>query len=213
MVTVIKNPEFVFSNEKKGLREFDLIFDRWIQMNELYFEVTDGDFPGWYTESACTSIFASAVWSADTKADFVALKEFQHDKKREGQKKRKAGRADLYIGKKNKSYICEAKLRRFFVGDRSDFSKRLETKLKAATKDLDDSWDKKYFDYGLAVTFLTLWGRPSGKLKGQTQKFVEDLKNSEQAQSGAVWLLKKPYKEDNFSTLGMAIIVNNDRPK
>ena len=159
-LSMIENQDFIFLKEKRALKEFDKIYDKWIEMNELYYKITEADFPGWYTESACTSILSGAVWSADTKSEFVALKEFQHDKKRQGQKKRKSGRADLYIGKKNKEYICEAKLRRFFVGDRKDFSKRLKTKLTPAAEDLKESWDKEHFHFGLAITFLNLWGRP-----------------------------------------------------
>ena len=141
------------------------------------------------------------------------MKEFQHDKKQKGQKKRTAGRADLYIGRKNKEYICEAKLRHFFIGERRDFSDRLKTKLIPAAKDLNESWDKDHFHFGLAITFLNLWGRPSQDLKNQTHKFIDDLKKSEQAHSGAIWLLNKPYIEDNHATLGMALIVNVLKPK
>ena len=210
---MIKNQDFIFLKKKRALKEFDKIYDRWIEMNKLYYKVTEEDFPGWYTESACTSILSGAVWSADTKSEFVALKEFQHDKKQTGQKKRKAGRADLYIGRKNKEYICEAKLRDFFIGERRDFSKRLKTKLIPAAKDLNDSWDKDHFHFGLAITFLNLWGRPGQDLKNQTHKFIEDLKKSEQAHSGAIWLLNKPYIEDNHATLGMALIVNVVKPE
>ena len=34
---MIKNQDFIFLKEKRALKEFDKIYDKWIEMNELYY--------------------------------------------------------------------------------------------------------------------------------------------------------------------------------
>lgn len=199
-------PSFSFNHKKEELKNFIPILDRWIEMNNEYFDVTEGDASCWYTESSCTSFLSGAIWSASNITQYVALKEFQHIKRAKDKKNKKDGRADLYICGGNASYICEAKKRSFSISNNSDFKKRFKKVLKSAKKDVRDSWTTDEFDYGLAITFLDLSGKNDSSLNSSCGAFLEQFKSSKKIHAGAVWFMNDPYEyKDRYLSIGQAL--------
>src|SRR5579883_2670135 len=92
----------------RGLRP---VLKRWIALNKEVASAWQGsDVPWWYSERACLSIFAGAVW----RGGHIVLEEYSTDKKSSrGRRRLYAGRNDIYFRVGSTDYIGEAKAKWF----------------------------------------------------------------------------------------------------
>lgn len=164
MNKVILSSEFEFM---RGLLE------RWCDYIKKYTDVFDGDdLPYWYNERANVGVLASAAWASD----FIALEEFQIEKKLK--KKSRKGRCDLYVCSSNdEDAFIEAKV--LFHSIQSDYQSKIDSKLAEALDDVAQVCNDSNRNMGAVFVCPYCKHTESDNIDSEITKFISVIENIE----------------------------------
>lgn len=169
---------------------FRPVFKKWIELNEKYCRVSHWkDIPWGYIERASVSVFAAACWSAGC----IALEEYSELKKARGSRKQKSklgpGRCDLFVGFKNKGYICEAKMIRPSLAS-GNWAEQVDSGLEAAQDAVrDTNAPNRENKLGMLIVAPTVPRNRLDKAEKLIEGFIEFLRRREDICS--VWFFPK----------------------
>lgn len=137
---------------RKGLAHWDPLLEEWLLAIERYCRIMGGeDAPYWYNERSNIGLLSGAAWRCGR----IALEEFQKDKGYSNRKK-KNGRADLWIAYDNDEDLIEAKFKWVSL-----FSKNLtsivDNTLDSASDDVKKSRGNDKEIKSIAVGFFPMY--------------------------------------------------------
>lgn len=164
---IVLNSEFEFMRP---------VLKCWFKYIQAYIDAFKGeDLPYWYNERANVGVLASAAWNAE----FVALEEYQIDKKSKDGKLRK-GRNDLYICHGDEQGICiEAKV--LFHSIKTDYKEKIESKLKEALDDAGQIYCDSDDNRKVGAVFVCPYCKSSesGNIDSEINKFISVIEGIE----------------------------------
>jgi len=136
---------------KRGLSHWAALLEEWLLGVERYCRILPGDdAPYIYNERANLSVLTGAAW----RAGWIALEEFQHEKRHSG-KKAHYGRADLWLHSGSLEEIVEAKFRWIAMASVKTAGLVEET-MASAVKDAKASKNNSAVN-GIGVGFFPLY--------------------------------------------------------
>lgn len=150
------------------------VVQEWITCIEKYARWHDEDnLPYWYNERANVSVLAGAAW----RAGWVALEEYQSEKRRKGvDSENSTGRNDLYLSTEEKGYCIEAKVCYLDIDHREEIESLITGKLQSAQVDagklvgLDEEIET------LGLVFAMPWCRcPNKATEAQINAFIDGV--------------------------------------
>ena len=195
--------------DRKGLSEWKKLLYQWVKLTDKYcLEFEGNDAPYYYNERANISVLSGAAWTIG----WLSLEEFQHQKKA---KKKRSGRADLYVSSVEQEYYIEAKFKSASLQSSKGISEIAKETIALAIP--DSRATRRGADGGTAVALAFI---PVYLPVSQEEKLEECISKAVKEMLGAgfhalAWTfplqMRNPKKDDKYISPGVFLAAANEK--